>query len=147
MKRMLFVCHGNICRSVMAEFIMKDIIKNQGDYVIASAATSYEEVGNDIYYEAKKTLDHHHIPYTYHPARHIEKGDLDKYDLIIGMDQENIDDLNYFYNHSPKIHYLLEYCGIKRDVIDPWYSREFEKCYDDLYKGCLGLYQYLEENH
>lgn len=146
MKRILFVCHGNICRSVMAEFIMKDITKDHKDYFIDSAATSYEEIGNDIYYEAKNTLNRHHIPYTYHQARHIRKEDIDKFDLIIGMDLENMDDLNYYFNGSSKIHKLLEYCGLNRDVIDPWYSRRFEECYDDLVKGCKALYGYLEQN-
>ena len=93
MKRILFVCHGNICRSVMAEFIMKDITKDHDDYYIDSAATSYEEIGNDIYYEAKNTLNRHHIPYSLHQARHIRKEDIDKFDVIIGMDLENMDDL------------------------------------------------------
>ena len=83
MKRILFVCHGNICRSVMAEYIMKYLDKKH-ELVIDSAATSYEEIGNDIYYLAKDTLLKHNIPYEVHRARHIEKSDLDKYDLIIG---------------------------------------------------------------
>ena len=145
MKRILFVCHGNICRSVMAEFIMKEITKDSDDYYIESAATSYEEIGNDIYYEAKNTLNRHHMPYSFHQARHIRKDDIDKFDLIIGMDEENMDDLTYFFNGSNKIHKLLDYCGLNRDVIDPWYSRRFEECYDDLVKGCKALYEYLEQ--
>ena len=143
MKRILFVCHGNICRSVMAEFIMKEMTKDL-DYYIASAATSYEEIGNDIYYEAKNTLNKHHIPFSYHQARHIRKEDIDNFDLIIGMDKENIDDLNYYFNESRKIHKLLEYCGLNTDVIDPWYSRRFEECYNDLVLGCSALLKYLE---
>ena len=146
MKRILFVCHGNICRSVMAEYIMKEITKESGDYLIASAATSYEEIGNDIYYEAKNTLNKHHIPFSYHSARHIRKEDIDNFDIIIGMDEENIDDLKYYFNGSSKIHKLLEYCGINRDVIDPWYSRRFEECFNDLDLGCKALYKYLEND-
>lgn len=145
MKKILFVCHGNICRSVMAEFIMKYITKDSADYYIASAATSYEEIGNDIYYEAKKTLDRHHIPYNYHKARHIRADDIDRFDLIIGMDLENMEDLNHYFNGSGKIHKLLEFAGLNRDVIDPWYSRRFEECFDDLVKGCQALYDYLKE--
>lgn len=142
MKRILFVCHGNICRSVMAEYIMKYLDKKH-ELVIDSAATSYEEIGNDIYYLAKDTLLKHNIPYEVHRARHIEKSDLDKYDLIIGMDQENIDDLNYYFNHSSKIYRLLDFASINRDVIDPWYSRRFEDCFNDLLKGCMALYNYI----
>ena len=147
MKRILFVCHGNICRSPMAEYIFKYIANNSKDYYVQSAATSYEEIGNDIYYLAKQTLDKHQIPYSHRRARHIEKEDIDNFDLIIGMDQENIDDLNYYFNHSNKIYSLLEFANIHRDVIDPWYSRRFEDCYNDLYKGCLALYEYLSKNN
>lgn len=143
--KILFVCHGNICRSPMAEFIMKDITKNQNHYYIESCATSYEEIGNDIYYEAKKVLDKHHIPYQSRRARHISYSDIDKFDYIIGMDQENIDDLNYLFPNSNKIYKLLEFCGKNRDVIDPWYSRRFEDCYNDLIEGCNALYKYLEK--
>lgn len=129
----------------MAEYIFRYITNNSSDYYIESAATSYEEIGNDIYYLAKSTLDKHHIPYDIHHARHINHNDLDRFDLIIGMDQENIDDLNYYFNHSSKIHSLLEYANVDRDVIDPWYSRRFEECFDDLYKGCLALFEFLSE--
>lgn len=144
MKRILFVCHGNICRSVMAEYIMKYLTNNSSDYFIDSAATSYEEIGNDIYYEAKNTLNKHRIPFSYHPARHIRKEDIDNFDLIIGMDEENIINLNYYFNNSEKIHKLLEYCGLDRDVIDPWYSRRFEECFNDLEIGCKALINYLK---
>lgn len=146
MKRILFVCHGNICRSVMAEYIMKDLTKELNGYFIDSAATSYEEIGNDIYYEAKNTLNKHHIPFAYHPARHIKKEDINDFDLIIGMDEENIDDLNYYFNGSNKIHKLLEYCGLDIDVIDPWYSRRFEECFNDLDLGCKALLNHLEND-
>ena len=146
MKRILFVCHGNICRSPMAEYIMKDLTKNSSDYYIDSAATSYEEIGNGLYYLAKDTLDRHHIPYGHHQARHIRKSDLDEFELIVGMDEENIIDLKYYFNNSSKIHKLLEFVGLDRDVIDPWYSRKFEECFDDLVKGCKGLYEFIERN-
>ena len=145
MKRILFVCHGNICRSVMAEYIMKYLTNNSGVYLIDSAATSYEEIGNDIYYEAKNTLNKHFIPYGRHYARHIKKEDIESFDLIIGMDEENIIDLNYYFNNSKKIHKLLEFAGLSRDVIDPWYSRRFEECFNDLVIGCKALIDYLNK--
>ena len=143
MKRILFVCHGNICRSVMAEYIMKYLTNNSSDYLIDSAATSYEEIGNDIYYEAKHTLNKHSIPFTRHNARHIKKEDIENFDLIIGMDEENIIDLNHYFHNSEKIHKLLEFVGIYRDVIDPWYSRRFEECFNDLVLGCKALIEYI----
>ena len=145
MKRILFVCHGNICRSVMAEYIMKQITNNSSDYLIDSAATSYEEIGNDIYYLAKKTLDNHHIPYGHHYARHIQKEDLERYDYIIGMDEENMIDLDYYFKGSSKVYKLLSFANLDRDVIDPWYSRRFEDCYNDLVLGCKGLYNFIEK--
>ena len=147
MPRIMFVCHGNICRSPMAEFIMKDLTKNDSNFYIASSATSREEIGNSIYSPAKKILNMHHITYTNHYARQLEASDYDKYDYIIIMDTNNEYNIKRIIKSDPehKIRKLLSFIGSDADVSDPWYTNEFEKCFQDIYKGCVGLLEYLNK--
>lgn len=132
MKSILFVCHGNICRSPMAEYIMKYLTNNA--YDISSRATTLDEIGNDIYPPIKKVLDNHHIPYENHSAKKITVDDYNKFDMIICFDEENYQDLIKMFNTSNKIFKLLDY-----DIDDPWWTREFERCYQETYQGCLEL--------
>ncbi|MCQ2342636.1 MAG: low molecular weight phosphotyrosine protein phosphatase [Paludibacteraceae bacterium] len=134
MTRILFVCHGNICRSVMAEMMMKHAVRQQGreaEFIIDSCATSTEELGNDIYPPAKCCLTAHNIPFTPHSARQITLADYDRYDHIICMERYNIRNLPKL---SPKVQLLLP-----RDVADPWYSGDFETTYHDLEEGITSL--------
>ena len=148
MKKILFLCHGNICRSPMAEYIMKDIVKKnhkEDEYEIYSKALTYEEIGNDIYYKAKEILDKYHIPYDKRQASIFTKYDYDYYDIIIIMDDEN----KYYINRiiedkNNKVFKLLSFLNKTRDVSDPWYTRDFEKAYDDILNGCNALYKELE---
>ena len=142
----LFVCLGNICRSPMAEFIMKNIVANDGkspDFIISSAATSDEEQGNGIHYGTRKVLTDKGIPFTQDFARKITKEDYCKYDYIIGMDQSNIRDMLAFFGGDPqnKIRLLLSFTEDNRSVADPWYTGNFEKTYNDILPGCRALYQ------
>lgn len=152
MIKIMFVCHGNICRSAMSEFIMKDMITKNGleDKIqVASSATSREEIGNDMYPPAKRKLDKEHIPYTRHHARQITKADYAEYDLILCMEQYNIRNLKRIIPSDPdnKIHLLLDHSHDPRDISDPWYSGNFDKTYDDITEGCEGLLEYLRREN
>lgn len=147
MKKILFVCHGNICRSPMAEMVLKEMVRQRGledHYEIASAATSTEEIGNDIYPPAKDCLRRHGIPFTRRGARQITRRDYDYYDRIILMDQNN---LRYLRWSLPDVHrdplgkleMLMEIAGDSRDVADPWYTGNFEATYRDVVEGCTAL--------
>ena len=148
MTKILFICHGNICRSAMSEFIMKDMIEKRGlsDRIeVASAATSREEIGNDMYPPAKRKLDKEHIPYTRRQARQVKAADYDKYDLLLCMEQYNIRNLKRIIPSDPehKIHLLLDYTDNPRDISDPWYTDDFDTAYDDIVTGCKGLLNHL----
>ena len=137
MIKICFVCLGNICRSPMAEMIMKNKVKEkhlENEFVIESRATSYEEDGNDIYPPVKKVLDEHNISYTNHISRRLEKEDFNKFDYFIGMDDNNIRQINFILNNNTKTRKLLE-----KDILDPWYTRDFEKAYQDINKGIQEL--------
>lgn len=147
MKRILFVCHGNICRSAMAKMIMQHLLRQQqltSHFEIDSCATSTEEIGNDIYPPAKRCLTQHGIAILQHAARQITRADYEYFDLILCMEHYNIRNLRYTLGEDllaqdqflpqPKIRRLLN-----RDVADPWYTRDFEVTYDDLWEGCMGL--------
>ncbi|MBR2828333.1 MAG: low molecular weight phosphotyrosine protein phosphatase [Bacilli bacterium] len=140
MKRICFVCLGNICRSPMAEFVMKDKVKKLGkedEFIIESRATSYEEEGNDIYPPVKELLKEKKIPYTYHEAKRLEKEEEDNFDYFIGMDENNMKNIKRIISYGSKIKKLLS-----RDILDPWYTRDFEKAYQDIQEGINRL---LEE--
>lgn len=146
MIKIMFVCHGNICRSPMAEYIFKYITNNDKKYQVISRATTYEEIGNSIYYEAKKVLDKHGIPYNERSAKRLTIEEYNEYDYIIIMDEENRWGLNRIIHTNDKVYKLLEFCG-GDDISDPWYTRRFEDCYQEIYNGCLALKKYLEKNN
>jgi len=145
MKKILFVCHGNICRSPMAEFILKDMTARAGlsdDFEIASAATSSEELGNPVYPPARKKLAAHGIDCAGKTARRIREEDYDAWDLLIGFDGENLRNMQRRFHGDPegKLHLLTEYAGRPGEIIDdPWYTRDFDAAWDDINEGCLGL--------
>ena len=147
MKKILFVCHGNICRSPMAEFVFKNMLEKEGregEFYVASAATSSEEIwngrGNPVYPPAKEELRKHGISCEGKRAVQIIPADYDEYDLIIGMDGANIRNMHRIFGGDPKgkIRKLLDYAQ-GGDISDPWYSGDFEATYRDVCKGCQGL--------
>ena len=152
MTRIMFVCHGNICRSPMAEFIFKDMIKRkhlENGFFVASSATSTEEIwgdiGNPVYPPAKAELAKHGISCEGKRAVQLKKSDYDKYDFFIGMDSMNIRNMYRILGSDPdgKIRKLMEYTDRGGDVADPWYSNRFDVAYRDIYDGCDGLLESL----
>ena len=144
MKRILFVCHGIICRSPMAEFVMKDLVERNGmedQFYIESAATSTEELGNEVYPPAKRKLAEHGISCKGKTARQMKKADYDRFDLLIGMDEWNIRNMKLICGGDPehKIHKLLDYTGRRGDVADPWYTGDFDATWRDVTEGCQCL--------
>ena len=144
MKKIMFVCHGNICRSPMAEFVFKKMVADAGlsaEFIIASSATSTEEIGNDIHYGTRKMLDKYGIPYKRREAVQITRSDYDKYNFFIGMDSANIRNLGRIFGADPenKIKKLLDYTSHPGDVADPWYTGNFEETYRDVTDGCRAL--------
>ena len=129
--KILFVCHGNICRSPMAEYIMKYLDK---DLIVESRATSREEIGNDMHSKTKEMLTKHNIPFNRHYARQITQEDYDNFDMIICFDDYNLYNLNRMFKETSKIKKLLE-----KDIDDPWYTGNFEKTFNDIYQGCLNI--------
>ncbi len=127
MKKILFVCHGNICRSVMAEYIMKSLDKDNKFY-IESKATTTEEIGNDIYKPVKEVLDKNNIPYKKHKARQISYKDYYDFDYIFCMDNENLYDLERILPNSDKTYLLSD-----KEIDDPWYTRDFDLCFKEIY--------------
>ena len=152
MIKVLFVCHGNICRSPMAEFVMKDIVSKKGlddSFHIESCATTREEIGNDIHRGTRKKLIENNISFNPREARIFNRKDYENFDYIIGMDDENKRDLLYYTNGDPnnKIHLLLDFTEEYRDVADPWWTGNFDITYDDIVRGCNAfLKKVLEEN-
>ena len=151
MIKILFVCHGNICRSPMAEFIMKYLVEQRGltdQFYIASAATSTEEIGSRVHHGTAAILDRLGIDYSGKRARQMTKKDYQDYDMLIGMDEWNMRNMNRIAGGDPegKLHLLLDFTDRPGDVADPWYTRNFEVTYRDIMEGCEGLLAYLEEN-
>lgn len=146
----LFVCHGNICRSPMAEFVMKDLVKKAGletKFVIASAATSAEELGNPVYPPARNELARHGISCSGHAARQLTKADYAAFDLLLGMDRANIRNMERVCGGDPlgKIHRLLDYTSRPGDVADPWYTGDFRTTWNDVSEGCAALLDKLKQ--
>ena len=139
MKKILFVCHGNICRSPMGEYIFKYLTNNK--YIVESRATSEEEIGNDIYYSAKNILDKYNIPYSSHKAKKITVNDYNHFDIIVCFDKYNYRNIERITNDNSKIIKLLD-----KDIEDPWYTREFDKVYNEIYEGCVKLIDKIDNN-
>ena len=149
MIKILFVCHGNICCSPMAEFYMKELVRREGaeqQFEIASAATSTEELGNPVYPPARRVLAAHGISCAGKTARQITRADYDRYDLLIGMDALNLRNMRRFFGGDPqgKISLLLDYTDRPGDVADPWYTGDFEETWRDVAEGCRGLLTRLQ---
>ena len=150
MHRVLFVCHGNICRSPMAEFVMKDLVRKAGledEFSIASAATSTEEIGNPVYPPARRKLAEHGIGCAGKTARQLRREDYDRYDLLIGMDGTNLRNMRRICGGDPagKLSLLLDWTGRPGDVADPWYTGDFEATWRDVAAGCAALLAYLSK--
>lgn len=148
MKNILFVCHGNICRSPMAEFVFKRMARNaqvSDWYEVASAALSEEELGNPVYPLARRELAVHGIGCAGKVARQITHDDYEHFDLIVGMDASNMRMLHNIFPDDPdgKLHMLLDYTDKPRDIADPWYTRDFHTAWRDIHAGCEALFNLL----
>ena len=148
MIRILFVCHGNICRSPMAEFVMKDLVKNAGreeEFYIESAATSTEELGNPVHYGTRSILARHGISCDGKYARQMTRADYAGFDLLIAMDDRNLRNMERFTGGDPdgKVSMLMDYTDRPGEVADPWYTGDFQATWDDVYDGCSGLLEEL----
>ena len=148
MIKILFVCHGNICRSPMAEFVMKDIVKNKGVsdmFEIASAATSTEALGESVYPPARGKLLEKGLSCSGKTSRQMTPDDYRYYDYIIAMDRNNLRNMERFVGNDPegKVSLLMDYTATPRDVADPWYTGDFEQTWEDVNLGCEGLIKRL----
>ena len=152
MVKVMFVCHGNICRSPMAEFLFKKLIKEKGEednFIVKSSATSYEEIGNPVHYGTAKILDRLNINYYSKRAEKLKSSDYDNYDYFIGMDNANIRNMFNIFggDKDNKISLLLSYTGDNREVSDPWWTGNFNETYADVDSGVKAFYQYLKTNN
>ena len=154
MKKICFVCHGNICRSPMAEFIFKDVVEKKGlsdEFYISSCSTSTEEIwngiGNPVYPPAKRELAKHNIACDGKRAVQLKKCDYENYDYLIAMDSNNIRNIMRIIGSDKenKVTKLMSYAS-GGDVADPWYSGDFTTCYNDIYAGCCGLLEFITKN-
>ena len=151
--RIMFVCHGNICRSTMAEFVMRDMVQRAGlesRVAVASSATTSEEIGNDTHPGTQRVLDAHGIAHPRRAAVKLRAADYDVYDLFVGMDAENIHDMRRILRGDVqgKVHKLLEFsegssADSAADVADPWYTGDFETTFEDVQAGCVALLAYI----
>ncbi len=151
MIKIMFVCHGNICRSPMAEFYMKHIVEKSGlsdNFQIDSTATSLEEIGNDIHYGTRRMLDKHNIPYEKRSARRFTKSDYQSYDYVLIMDKNNLKNILRIIGEDcdNKIELLLKYTGEEKSIADPWYTGGFDETYYDVSRGCNAFFKYLKDN-
>ena len=156
MIKVMFVCHGNICRSPTAEVILRDLVEKAGlgDKIsVSSSATSEDEIfrgkGNPVYPQAEAELNKHGLTGLGKTARKLQRNDYDEYSLFIGMDSENIREIMRIFgqDNKGKVHKLSEYCSQIGDVDDPWYSRRFDIAYRDISCGCIGLLNELRSNY
>ncbi len=144
MIKILFICHGNICRSPMAEFMMKDMVEKAGlekQVSIRSAATSSEEIGNGVYPPARRLITEHGMDCSEKTARKLRKDDYMAYDLLIGMDEANLSNMRKIFGGDPehKLHLLLDFTDRPENIPDPWYTRDFEGAWDAIQRGCAAL--------
>ena len=150
MYKILFVCHGNICRSPLAEFLMKELVREKGrenDFYIESAATSTEEIGNGVYPPVKRILNARGIDCSRKRACQMTRADYDKFDYIICMDSKNLRNMGYIATDtSGKYSRLLDFTSNPHDVADPWYTGRFDITYSDILKGCTALIEKLLTN-
>lgn len=150
MIKILFICHGNICRSPMAEFVMKDLVQKAGletEFEIASAATSREEIGNPVYPPVFRILQEQGIDCSGKRARQLHKQDYQNYDWLIGMDQQNLRNMQRICGSDPahKMHLLLDFTSHPGNVADPWYTGDFQRTWQDVTEGCRGLLALLRK--
>ena len=148
MIKVLFICHGNICRSPMAEFVMKDLVKKAGlesQFHIESAATSREEIGNPVYPPARRKLAEHGINCSGHAARQLTSRDYDEYDLLIGMDSANLRDMHRICGGDYAGKMSMDHTARPGNVADPWYTDDFDATWRDVLEGCQGLLSQLQE--
>ena len=148
MIKILFVCHGNICRSPMAEFVMKRYVKEAGlekEFLIASAATSREEIGNPVYPPARRELMKHGISCSGKAAVQMTAADYDRYDYILIMDRYNERNIRRIVSGDPehKIRLLMDYTDTPHDVADPWYTGDFAQTWEDITEGCRALLAFI----
>ena len=149
MTKILFVCHGNICRSTMAQFVFDYLARQQGrgaEFYLDSAATSTEELGNPVHPGTRRKLAQVGIPCPDHRARQLRKDEYGKFDLLIGMDQANLRNMHRMLGGDPegKFHCLLDYAGRPgQNIADPWYTGNFDETYEDVLAGCQGLLAHL----
>ena len=146
----LFVCHGNICRSPMAEFVMRDLLRRSGrtDVHVESCATSTEEIGSDTYPPVKDVLKRHGVPFSPRRARRITCDDYARFDLIVAMDDENLRNTRRFTDGDPegKVRLLMSFTGEDRGVADPWYTGDFEETYSDVSRACAEILAHLDSD-
>ena len=150
MEKIVFVCLGNICRSPMAEFVMKDLVRKAGleqQFIIDSKAAHRDELGHDTHFGTKAKLRQMGIPFTKRRATLLGPADYAAYDFLIGMDTANIYDMLQIFGGDPdeKVYMLLDFAGQNGEVADPWYTGNFDETYEDVSKGCKGLLQFLEK--
>lgn len=151
MIQILFVCHGNICRSPMAEFIMKEYVRQAGledEIHVESAAMHRDELGSDIHWGTQEILDRYNIPHTPREAHLARKADYEQFDYIIGMDRYNMRDMLLLFSRDPlhKCSLLMDWVGASRDVADPWYTGDFDTTYDDVDAGCIALLEHIKQS-
>lgn len=151
MVRVLFVCLGNICRSPMAEFVFKDLVKKNGlenEFYIESAATSREEEGNGMHYGTIQKLKQENIEFGDKRSRRIEKIDYEKFDYILGMEERNIINIKRIIeeDNDNKIYRLLDFSNNPRDIADPWYTGNFDKTYEDVLEGCQTFFNFIKKD-
>lgn len=149
-KKIIFICHGNICRSPMAQYVMQDLVNKNGqadEFVIDSAAATTDALGHPMDSRTKRVLTEHNIPFKEHYARQLTRDDYDKFDLLIGMDEENFFDMNRITggDRQLKEKKLLSFCDSMADVDDPWYTGDFEQAYQDISRGCKALLDELNK--
>lgn len=146
MTKILFVCHGNICRSPMAESVMTYLIKEKGitDIEVSSAATSREELGNPVHPGTQRVLKSHNIPLVPHHAQLMVPEDGERYDYLIGMDSANLRNMARITGSLDKIYGLLDWSSLPRDIADPWYTGDFETTFRDVWEGCNSMLEMLK---